>query len=397
MAGVPLAAIGPARGLQLADDEEEEFFVVNKFAGASNTNPDDFDDVLATRRYLGNHVQIYVDNRASASMTDAQIQAVGNRFDSQTYDTDVNAFGAPSDIDQNGKITVLLSPTVNALTTPEIAAQGARITGFFFGIDLFPRSVFPFGNQREIFYAVVVNENQQFEGARVTSAEVVDLLGSVFAHEFEHMISVNQHVLLRNGGLEDIWLDEGLAHAAESLNGYTNQNRLRSAFFLESPSEVGLVSNDDDLDARGAWWLFVQYLSERFGAPVLGRLVQTRSIGTANVAAATSQSFNSVFHDWVSMLVLDGEQVPGNNSIFELPSLDLRNEFELAKGQLGGRITGSYLDRRTVTPGGSGAAVFQEASSALYITVTSSDEGNELITVDGAASAGLQVSIIRTR
>ena len=44
-------------------------------------------------------------------------------------------------------------------------------------------------------------------------------LPPTFIHEFQHMISFNQHVLVRGGTAEDTWLNEGLSHFAEELGG----------------------------------------------------------------------------------------------------------------------------------------------------------------------------------
>jgi hypothetical protein len=399
--GLPLGGAAPSRGLEPADEDEEVFFVVNKSTPISLTNPADFDVVDARRMYSGTHATIYLDKRAETSLTQAQIDAMGQRFDNQTYQTDVDAFGEPSDIDHNGHIIILLSPTVNALTTPDIAAQNARIIGFFFGIDLeINPTLNPFGNNREIFYGVVPNENMEFPGAKVTRAEAVELLGSVFAHEFEHMINFNQRVIVRRSFfLEEAWLDEGLAHMAEQINGFTTQNRLRSAFFLDSPSQVSLVGDGDGLDERGAAWLLVQYMVDRFGNQVLGKLVQTTLRGTTNVGNATGLPFATFFHEWSNMLVLDGSAIPNNDPIFELSSLDLRSEFEAAKAILGPeRIPGTFLDRRS-TPAGTGASfvLLQKGTSALYVDVTATSPGNAVVAIDGQAGAGLQVSIIRTR
>jgi len=397
---LPRGAAVASRGLMPADENEEAFFVVNKTGSILLTDPTAFDQVSAFRRYDGTRALIYVDERDTAAFTEAEIQALGSRFDTQTYPTDVAAFGAPSDIDGNGKVVILLSRTVNALTTPELIAQGARVVGFFFGVDLIIDPVRnPHGNNREVFYGVVPNENE-FPGARVTHTEVVNLLGGVFAHEFEHMISFNQHALIRNGNLEDVWLDEGLAHMAEQLNGFVEQNRFRSAFFLDSPSEVALVSEGDGLDERGAAWLFVQYMYERFGGnEVLNKLVQTNLVGTQNVSSAAGRSFITLFHEWANMLLLDGPAIPGNDPIFELGSIDLRSDFEAAKAILGPtRIPGSYLDRKSSSAGtGASFSLTQKGTSALYVAVTSTRVGNAQIAIDGQPAAGIQVSIIRTR
>ncbi len=391
-------AMPSSRGLTVADENEESFWVVNSAGSINIVNPSSFDEVNGIRRFQGAHVEIYVDERDNARVTNAQVNAIGAEFDNKTYGVDTGAFGDPSDIDHNGRIVILLTRTVNAMTTQEIKDQGARIVGFFFGIDLRPDPIFnPFANGREIFYAVVPNELEDLPGAKVTEAEYVSLMGGTFAHEFQHMINYNQHVLMRGGALEETWLDEGLAHMAETLNGYPTQNRLRSAFFLDSPSEVALVGDGDGLDERGASWLFVHYMVERFGQSVLGKLVKTNQISTSNVSTATGRTFASLFHEWANMLLLDGGGVP-HESIFEMTALDLRSEFQAAKTTLGNdRIPGTYLDLQPVSSG-SGALFFnQKGTSPLYVLVTSNAVGNVPILISGAATAGLQVSIVRTR
>ena len=43
---------------------------------------------------------------------------------------------------------------------------------------------------------------------------------SLLAHEFQHLISFNQHVLLRPGGDSEVsWLNEGMSHVTEDLVG----------------------------------------------------------------------------------------------------------------------------------------------------------------------------------
>jgi hypothetical protein len=397
--GLPRQPIVPSRALTPAQDigSTREFFVVNKPTAILLTDPANFDRITATLLYEGDHTLLYLDNRALHTLTAAQIQQIGDRYDDMSYPTDVAAFGEPSDIDQNGRVIIILSPTVNALTTPPIMAQGARIVGFFFGVDLLPNPVNnPHANGGEVFYAVVPNETNEFTGARVTQAEVVNLLGSVFAHEFVHMISFNVHVLNGTGGPEALWLDEGLAHMAESLNGFHDQNRLRSAFFLDSPHDVSMVSGDDGLDERGAAWLFIQYLVDRFGQDILRRLIPPNLTSTGNIAAAAGQPFPTLFHEWASTLLLDGPGIP-NDAIYELTSVDLRGDFELSKQQLGDRVSPVYLALRSLFAPGNALDFQQRGTSPLYVTVTSRGRANVPITIDGQPNSLLQISVIRTR
>lgn len=408
----------PRGGLAPAQEvgSQRDFFVVNSAGGISITNPSNFDEVTATLRFKGDNTLVYVDDAATpGSITDAMMNDLGARFDDQIYPRDVGAFGAPSDVDGNDRVIILLSPTVNSLTTQEIFDQGARIVGFFFGIDLLHHPVNnPFANNAEIFYSVVPDPAPPRFGAAPmeTGDDYVDLIIGVAAHEFEHMISFNWHVCKNKAGCpnqgqqEALWLDEGLAHMAEAINGLEEQNLLRSGLFLATPQQTTLVGGGNELDERGASYLFVQYMVDRLGEDVLGRLVRDAGLaglsGIGNVDAAADMAFVFLFHQWAATLLLDGPDIP-NDDVFEMPSLNLRNDFEIAAHTLNSnpnrppRITTDYLDIESREVPGASLTVTQRGTSPAYVRVTSRGRANAPVTIDGASDSELQVTVVRTQ
>ena len=390
-----------------------QFFVVNSAGPISIADRSNFDEVTATLRFVGENTLIYVDDAATpGSITDAMMNDLGAEFDDEIYPRNVGAFGSPSDEDGNGRVIILLSPTVNSLTTDEIFAEGARIVGFFFGIDLLHDPVSnPFGNDAEIFYSIVPDPNAVFGAApSETGDDYVELVAGVAAHEFEHMISFNWHVCRdispcqNRGQAESLWLDEGLAHMAEAINGRDFQNLLRATLFLATPGQTTLVGGGDALDERGASYLFVQYMVDRFGEEVLGRLVREAGLagltGISNVDVATDVAFVFLFHQWASTLLLDGPAID-NDPLFEMPSLDLRTGFENAKNALNrsrpGRITTDYLDVQSRRVPQTSITVTQKGTSPAYVRITSPASANAPITIDGVEGSELQVTVVRTR
>lgn len=394
---------------------KRDFHVVNSAGPIAIADPDNFDEVTATLRFKGDNTLVYVDDAATpGSITDAMVNDLGREFDDQVYPRDVGAFGPPSDEDGNGRVIILLSPTVNSLTTQEIFDQGARIVGFFFGIDLLHDPVSnPFANDAEVFYSVVPDPNGVFGAAPTeTGDDYVDLIISVAAHEFEHMISFNWHVCKNQtpcqnrGQQEALWLDEGLAHMAEAINGLHFQNLLRGALFLATPRETTLVGGGDALDERGASYLFVQYMVDRFGEEVLEDLVRGAGAagltGITNVDVATDLSFVFLFHQWAAALLLDGAGIV-NDDVFEMPSLNLRADFETGKQVLNSspdrpaRITTEYLDVETRQIPDASITVTQRGTSPAYVRVTTRGRANAPVTIDGASDSELQVTVVRTR
>ena len=291
---------------------------------------DEFIDAAATAKAVGQRVAIFVDNDAPAGgYTDPELTEVGNLFDDYLYPIDTVAFGRESDVDGNGVVIVLLTHRVNELT-PNCASTGSVVLGYFFGADLLPRSVAnPGSNEAEIFYGLVPDPLNS--SCDISAAFARSRLPATFIHEFQHMISFNQHVLVRGGTSEDTWLNEGLSHFAEELGGRQIPNTecpvsgscvhdfiqgdMENAFeYLATPEDHFLIepgSSSVELAERGANWLFVRWMADHFandtllGTDFTRRLVATRLIGEANVEAQTNIGFDVLVPEWQMTNYLD--------------------------------------------------------------------------------------------
>jgi hypothetical protein len=285
---------------------------------------------------------------------------------------------------------------VNALNTDETVEAGVATLGFFFGPDLLPSSQFPFSNEADIFFTLVPDPDKDFSPLEVPIAVFEPNVDAILAHEFEHMINANQHILVRNGSAENVWLDEGLAHFAETLNDFDRQNRLRSALFLDDPENTSLVRGEDTLERRGAGWLLIQYLVDRIGEEILGELVQTRLTGIPNVERAAERSFAALFHEWSSALFLDGIS---DDPRFRFASLDLRLEFELARNDPDfDEDLGAYLGIvERVLDATSAATIARDVSAlaAAYYEISADGPGSRPVVVNPAPGANLQAAVFR--
>ena len=305
---------------------------------------DSFVQTTATAQSIGNRVAIFVDDSAPpGGYTPTDLDQVKTLFDQYLYRIDTTAFGRESDIDSNGVVIVLLTPKVNVLS-PGCNSTGRIILGYFFGGDLLPRSTSnPGSNEAEIFYGLVPDPNNS--DCTIDKAEANSRLPATFIHEFQHMISFNQHVLIRNGTSEDTWLNEGLSHFAEELGGrlvpdqecpvtgscaqeFLGGGDIVNAFeYLASPEDFFLIepgNSTGKLEERGANWLFVRWLADNFAADtILGTqlthaLVATNQVGSTNVAARTGVDFGTLVGEWQLTNYLD--DLPG----FSAPAERLR-------------------------------------------------------------------------
>jgi hypothetical protein len=301
------------------------------FQVLSNLDGTAFKGVTATLRYAGDHILIYVDRDVPpGGFTDAELEPFGDLFDQTFYELDVRTFGAESDIDRNGRVIVLMTPIVNAITPASQCASLGFVTGFFFGLDLLPerRS----SNKGEVFYSIVPDQSGS-RSCQHSKAQVLQNAPTTFVHEFQHMISFNQHVVVRGGSDEAVWLNEGLSHIAEELASKYYEDRyptpagrtdaaqlfpdssqgfivpdISNAFkylAASTTTSVTTTAGSGSLPERGAAWIFLRWLGDHFGDGIFARLVQTSRTGTDNVADKAGESFASLFGDFATAVYTD--------------------------------------------------------------------------------------------
>jgi hypothetical protein len=287
------------------------------------TNPTIFTSVNATAKSVGTHIILYVDNLAPPDgLSLADYDKLRSDFDTLLYAVDTTAFGRESDLDGNGRVIVLMSNVINRLVTAQECVSTGYVSGFFFAGDLAPgtRAMW---NNGEVFYTVVADSSATLSCAH-SNSQVNRVVPVTFIHEFQHMISFNQHVLLRPGGAgEMLWLNEGMSHYAEELGGrvflqagdntrfcdHVRGDLYNFGLYLENPGASGLVITNGigTLSERGAWWAFVRYLVDQFAADtglaaaaVFTKLIDgTSATGTDNIAQRTGVPFATLARRWV--------------------------------------------------------------------------------------------------
>ncbi len=377
--------------------------------------------VIATAMKVGQHIAIFVDNAAPAGgLTQADLDTLQTIFDTKLYGVDTLAFGRESDIDANGVVIVLMTGKVNSLVTAAQCSDpnGGFVAGYFFGADIDPTFRTQFNNG-EIFYSIVADPSATLSCSH-TAPQVKRLVPITFAHEFQHMISFNQHVLLRNGQSETLWLNEGLSHYAEERAGKTFPlgDITRSNFsigdwynafqylgatgshFLLPNSGIGTIAE------RGAAWLFVRYLVDQFRADtsqaasdtVTRKLVQTSLTGATNVGTQkTGTPFTTHVTRWA--LANYVSDLPGFTAPSELKytSYNLRTLYDSLHTVQPGFFPSPQFPLQPVSGQGSltNLSGFLRAGSGVYSRALQSAGANgfALLFSDGAGRA-LRASLV---
>jgi hypothetical protein len=318
-------------------------------------------DVRAGRvRVISERAIVVADTQNPTGFSNQDYASFAAAFDTLVYPLGIRHFGAPTDIDGNGRIIIFFTVAVNQISSP----GGATVTtGFFWSGDLFPTQstgrleACANANQAEMFYMMVPDPLARFgPPANVESLREMAIL--VMGHEFQHLVNAARRLHVNNAAaFERPWLNEGLSHVAEELlfyqtsglprganltvemiqqaqrgvfsfNRYMSGNIRNLARFLQRPDTVS-VMGPDNLATRGATWSFLRYALDRTGRgdeTVLHGLVNARNAGLDNLDAALGGRALEWMQDWSVALYAD-DLFPGVDPRYRHPSWHFRDIF----------------------------------------------------------------------
>ena len=255
--------------------------------------------VSAVLRGVGSFCYVFVEEAEwNTRVTAGTVQAIIRAFDATTpanpqqgiYPTLTKFFGAPPDIDGNGRIILLL------LNIQDARGADRYTAGFFNPADQHRGLLrnpgfrgFPIrSNEAEMLYIDTQPLNPDSERAH-----------NVVAHEFQHLLNWHQDTR------EVTWVDEGCAVYASFLCGYSVQEHVAAFEKMPSISLVTWSEGDaDSLPHYGASFLWMLYLHEQYGGiGTLIEIVQNRGtsltgISDALAARGITQTISDIFIEW---------------------------------------------------------------------------------------------------
>lgn len=379
---------------------------------------------------VSNAAIIIADTLAPAGgFTTQEYEAFGTAFDTLVHPVDTTAFGAPSDMDGNGRIVIFFTQAVNQLT-----AAGAQsvIGGFFFARDLFPVNTnanfigCAGSNEAEMFYLPVVDPQSQYNGFfRNKTTMLTDMIATL-AHEYQHLINAGRRAYVNDADdFETVWLNEGLSHLAEELlyfraagisprsdlglsqitanaqrteaiNAYQLDNLFRLVSYLQAPQSNSPYKRDDALATRGATWQFLRYAVDRGTSAeptYLRALVNAKTSGMANLSAAIGPIFSggitTGFRTWAVAQFVDNLGLT-NDPQYAMASWNFRSV--IVDNVFG---TSGFPLKPSSLIGGAAQNATLVGGAVLYLRfrVAANTAANVIPTVPGA----VDVAIVRTQ
>ena len=348
---------------------------------------------------VGQKAQIAVDiNSPTNGLTAADFTAIATEFDELIFKTDTSWFGSPTDINKDGRITILYTPEVNKFTP---RGSSSYIGGFFWGGDLFTKADYqaatppiscPQTNEQELFYLLTADPTGQFGDARSTALVRQATRGTI-AHEFQHMI--NQGIRQFNQSADPYevdWLNEGLAHFAEEAVGrasrgfgdsqslsnadvrfnpadysaFFQQNLARFAGYLAGPDTTSPISSsaDKQLPPRGAAWALLRYSADQFSPgnarSFFRRLVAGPTSSVTNLVQRAGVPFDHILAGWMIANYADNLAITGLDARYSYTSWSMRDA-------VAGSIQSGTYPLRVNTPGAPVATNAQSGSGAYFL------------------------------
>jgi hypothetical protein len=371
----------PVAGPVAAPAATRQFNVLANFSGST------FARITAELKYSGAQCLVYadVDTMSGGNLTHDDFRNFADAFDNNIHPTNTTYFGVESDVDGNGKVIILVTPVVNRIDVP---GEGF-VAGFFLSNDLFPPTQVPANttNHAEIFY-VLAALSPNFPRAAVAAENP-----KTIAHEYEHLISFS-HRIFREGGVTQItWLEEGMAHMAEDLNGDNTSNMGRASDYLRlDPNEslpfrdfrpsLEFNSGGPPLEQRGGIYLFLRWLGDRFGEDIYKEIVESRCVGRACIESITGESFYITVGDFFATLYLSGRGI-NNTDKYNFQSIDLSDFSALT-------VTNRFVGGTAVS------GQVMRSAGAFYLFTNTTTEANEFI-FNAPVAAGLRAVVVRTR
>ena len=267
--------------------ERATFFVDSSYSKTNQTS------INATLKNSSDLLDIYIEDNWWNNITEEEkreaidnLNSLSQEFSSRMFNQLTYSYGSVWDTGvstTNKKITILFHQL----------RDDAK--GYTRNIDMYEKAVAPYSNQKEMVYLNTGDINDE-------------LLKSYLAHEFSHLIQINQKEK-KLGNPEETWLNELRAEYAPTLMGYNNASdkdnylRKRVTTFLTN-STRSLTQWGNNIYNYGTVSMFGHYLVDHYGVEILTEsLKNSNKVGIESIEEILkkrgyTESFEEIFNNW---------------------------------------------------------------------------------------------------
>jgi len=297
---------------------------------ATNLTTEEEYQVNSTCRAVGQNCYLFVEDAlwevgGNGRVTQAAVASMVRSFDSQTpadpnkgiYQTVVDAFGDPPDVDNDPRIIILILDIIDGYE-----GSGGYVGGYFYSANEFPDGHYALqgtrSNYAEIYYVDGDPQNLNSEWG------LSDAMNTT-AHEFQHMIHWGKD------WREMTFINEGCSEISAVLCGYSL--RYQSGYADETNIYLLEWRKDDHVNvfndyARAARWIL--YLHEQFPNGYLKKLVAEPEAGYIGIndaletySPSTPRRFLDILEDWFTANYINDATVQQEYGYSYVPMLNV--------------------------------------------------------------------------
>lgn len=251
---------------------------------------------------ISNNCKIFLDQdeynglsavTGSDRVTEADLDHFVSEYENHIHNLITNSYGNFYDIDNDGKVSILLSPVYTKL-------------GF---AGLFNSNDFTTGtnsNQRDLIALFTPEAAKNWSGERWREAT-----RETICHEMQHLVNYSANFYFNNvNQMEEEWLDESLSVGAEARYRLLRGSPIlenRFNLWAQDPSGVGIINFNRFLAQYGMVGLFNFFLYEQSDDATIKAMVNSSQLGKANLdnLFAGKGGMNGIFRNWAMAAMID--------------------------------------------------------------------------------------------
>lgn len=298
-----------------------DFNVLNSLTSTSSC-----ETVTAEAVLVADHFVLYSDT--DCPLGDSNI-AIFEDYD-EKFESLSQIIGEASDVDNNDRFFLLATCVVNSLGTK----TGGFVTGYFYAGDLQKNKDFSCSNEAEIIYIDIPDKDSDYGSVAISNSFWEDNLASTVPfHEYQHMVSYNQHVFVHDSTSELSTVNEHLSHLIEdaAVGEVSMENPSRANRFLREPYANNPYAGNN-LAQRGGGYLILRYLCEQADLnnlpavancdELLNALVATGDRGFTNLESATGLPWETLLGRFALTLAVSNLHLT-EDPLYNFTGLDL--------------------------------------------------------------------------
>jgi len=275
-------------------------------------------DLLAVRQYCN----VWVEK--GSGLTNSQIQELADQYNNHIHEQMIAAFGINnisyagrsfSDVmkfadflgNNDGKLCILL---LDIQDNYQKGVNNSYIAGYFWSGDFIKNM--PGSNGRDMIY---IDTYPGMENPK----EAYNTL----AHELQHLMNYVTSVAIRNNRSMDLWINEGLAAAAEWI--YSGQSQSRINWYNNDPT--GLIAKGNNffswnnrandhlnanMDNYATVFIFFQWLRLQPGSNIYRKIISSTHTDYRSVVGAldTYSDWDTVLKTWFAANYINAADGP---------------------------------------------------------------------------------------